>query len=354
MTNTMLGSGEASDITFSGSLNLSASHPSGSDSRITINPANIVVKPPLGLFYIDTLASGAGTKALKYNPSTGAVTSSDTLAVSGVYAPLASPTFTGTVTIPTLSLSTTVSGAGTWTAGAINTASNVTANLGLFGAGVRAGNNTNIYWNSGPVILGNTNDITLKNAASTAGANVSIGTSAAVKSAILDVNSTTKGALLPRMTGAEAEAISSPATGLIIYCTNGNGSVITSVGLWNYNGSAWVTAGAKSYKVLIGNLTQTSTSAPSLTIFENTTGTTFTMGRSTDGTYTLTAGAAVFTSNKTQVLIHPNVASATLSPYVIQTSINSTSIIDITSWDVFATVADDILNNTPIEIRIYP
>jgi len=86
MTNTMLGSGEASDITFSGSLNLSSSNASGSDSRITINPANIVVKPPLGLFYIDTLASGAGTKALKYNPSTGAVTSSDTLAVSGVYA----------------------------------------------------------------------------------------------------------------------------------------------------------------------------------------------------------------------------------------------------------------------------
>lgn len=40
----------------------------------------------------------------------------------------ASPTFTGTVTIPTLSLSTTISGAGTWTAGVINTSSNITGN----------------------------------------------------------------------------------------------------------------------------------------------------------------------------------------------------------------------------------
>jgi len=91
----------------------------------------------------------------------------------------ASPTLTGTATASTLSISTTVSGAGTWTAGAINTASNITGNLFLASSGVRTGNNTNFYWNSGPVILGNTNDIILKNATpATAGANVSIGTSA--------------------------------------------------------------------------------------------------------------------------------------------------------------------------------
>jgi len=268
----------------------------------------------------------------------------------------ASPTLTGTATASTLSISTTISGAGTWTAGAINTASNVSGNLGLFTSGVRSNNNTNIYWNSGPVISGNTNDIILKNALpATAGANVSIGTSAAVASAILDVNSTAKGALLPRMTGAEAEAISSPATGLIIYCNNANGSVITSVGLWNYNGTAWVTAGAKPYQVLTGNLTQTSTGAPTFTILGNTTGVTYTTAYTGAGLYTLTANSGTpFTANKTQVYIGGNISTVGSDVYTFNTSINSTTVIGISSSSLTSGFADDILTNTPIEIRIYP
>lgn len=241
------------------------------------------------------------------------------------------------------------------TTGAITASGNVAGNLGLFTSGVRTGNNTNFYWNSGPVILGNTNDITLKNAAATAGANVSIGTSAAVASAILDVNSTAKGALLPRMTGTEAEAISSPATGLIIYCTNGNGSVITSVGLWNYNGSAWVTAGAKPYQILTGNLTQTGTGAPTFTILQNTTGVTYTTAYTGVGLYTLTANSGTpFTANKTQVYIGGNVATLGGDFYSMNTSINSTTVIGISSGSYGIGFNDDILSNTPIEIRIYP
>jgi len=59
-------------------------------------------------------------------------------------------------------------------------------------------------------------------------------------SAILHAQSTTKGFLPPRMTATQAEAISSPAEGLMIYSTNGAGATITSKGWWGYDGSAWV------------------------------------------------------------------------------------------------------------------
>jgi hypothetical protein len=45
------------------------------------------------------------------------------------------------------------------------------------------------------------------------------GTTAAA-SAVLDLKSTTKGFLPPRMTIAERDLIENPATGLLIWCTN--------------------------------------------------------------------------------------------------------------------------------------
>jgi hypothetical protein len=59
-------------------------------------------------------------------------------------------------------------------------------------------------------------------------------------SALLDLTSTTKGFLPPRMTGAQAELISSPAEGLMIYATAGTGTTITSKGWWGYDGATWV------------------------------------------------------------------------------------------------------------------
>ena len=44
----------------------------------------------------------------------------------------------------------------------------------------------------------------------------------------------------PRMTGAQAEAISSPAEGLMVYSTDGSGTTITSKGWWGYDGATWV------------------------------------------------------------------------------------------------------------------
>jgi uncharacterized protein (TIGR02145 family) len=62
---------------------------------------------------------------------------------------------------------------------------------------------------------------------------VGIGTNTPAASALLDVSSTTKGFLPPRMTTTQRDAIASPAAGLIIYNATTN-----SVQL--YNGSGWL------------------------------------------------------------------------------------------------------------------
>ncbi len=54
-----------------------------------------------------------------------------------------------------------------------------------------------------------------------------------VASSILDIQSTTKGILITRMTTTQMNAISSPATGLLIFNTTTNS-------LWRYTGSAWI------------------------------------------------------------------------------------------------------------------
>jgi len=63
--------------------------------------------------------------------------------------------------------------------------------------------------------------------------NVGVGTNNPAESAQLDVSSTTKGLLPPRMTTTDRNAIASPATGLIIYNTTTNNLEIR-------NSSAWV------------------------------------------------------------------------------------------------------------------
>ncbi len=62
---------------------------------------------------------------------------------------------------------------------------------------------------------------------------VGIGTTTPNASAKLEIKSTTKGLLIPRMTQAQRNAIPSPATGLLIYQTDNN------PGFFYYNGIEW-------------------------------------------------------------------------------------------------------------------
>ncbi len=67
-------------------------------------------------------------------------------------------------------------------------------------------------------------------------------------SAMLDVQSTTKGMLIPRMTTAQRAAIASPAKGLMVFDTGVNS-------FWFYNGSAWInlSSGAATGWSVTGN-----------------------------------------------------------------------------------------------------
>jgi hypothetical protein len=65
------------------------------------------------------------------------------------------------------------------------------------------------------------------------GAGVGIGTVSINASALLQMDSTTKGFLPPRMTVAQRGAISAPAQGLIVYQTDG------VIGLYIYSNSVW-------------------------------------------------------------------------------------------------------------------
>lgn len=60
-----------------------------------------------------------------------------------------------------------------------------------------------------------------------------IGTTTPNSSSLLEIKSTTKGLLIPRMTQAQRDAIASPVKGLLIYQNNG------TQGFYYYNGSEW-------------------------------------------------------------------------------------------------------------------
>lgn len=77
---------------------------------------------------------------------------------------------------------------------------------------------------------------------------VGIGTTSPHSSSILEINSTSKGLLIPRMTTAERTAIATPATGLQVYDTTTNS-------LWFYNGTVWIVGTTGTAKFVDGTNT---------------------------------------------------------------------------------------------------
>jgi len=116
--------------------------------------------------------------------------------------------------------------------------------------------------------------------------------SAADASAALDVKSTNQGVLVPRMTAAQRALIATPATGLLVYQTDG------TAGFYFYDGSAWTTLSGGGGDDL-GNHTATTNldmGANNITNTNNITATgTATLGGNTYPTNTGTNGQVLTT-----------------------------------------------------------
>ncbi len=88
--------------------------------------------------------------------------------------------------------------------------------------------------------------------------NVGIGTTAPDASALLDLTSISRGFLVPRMTQSQRSAIGTPATGLLVYCTDSVNTSNPST-FYYYNGTAWVPFLGAGW-LLLGNSGTNSTS----------------------------------------------------------------------------------------------
>ena len=88
-------------------------------------------------------------------------------------------------------------------------------------------------------------------------------------SAALDITSTTGGLLVPRMTAAQRDAITSAATGLMIYQTDG------TAGFYFYNGTQWTIVGIETVNGTANEIeVSTSNATTTIGLPDNTTITT--------------------------------------------------------------------------------
>ena len=120
-------------------------------------------------------------------------------------------------------------------------------------------------------------------------AQVGIGTITPNASSILDLTSTSQGLLAPRMTAAQRTAIASPATGLLVFQTDG------TAGFYYYDGSAWVAYGATTVTT---NATLTGNGSPGSPLgIRLTNSNTWTANQTFGGTFLITSNSRIAMTN---------------------------------------------------------
>jgi hypothetical protein len=113
---------------------------------------------------------------------------------------------------------------------AVSGISSFTGTIYIYAPIVDDSNLQRIYWNANELDFFTNGSSSMRITKATK--NVLIGTTTDIASSKLTVNSTTQGALLPRMTTTQVNAIATPAAGLIVYNTTLNV-------LCCYDGTSW-------------------------------------------------------------------------------------------------------------------
>lgn len=103
-------------------------------------------------------------------------------------------------------------------------------------------------------------------------------------------------------------------------------------------------------KIIRANISQVGTSAPTIDIFENTTGATFTTSRTTTGLYRIDSSISLFTSNTMFIMFGNNQTKNGDYTFIMQYSDDDTLALFTYQG---ATLTDELLGNTSFEIKIY-
>ena len=116
--------------------------------------------------------------------------------------------------------------------------------------------------------------------------------------------------------------------------------------------------GVQPYKVYVALLTQASSAAPTAAVLEDSLGALLTFARTSAGIYTVTSDNAILVANKTLVFCWQINNASNDRVYVVSHLRTSTTIITINTkfQDAAASggqPADDVLSETPFEIRVY-